>query len=94
MIEMQPAWRVSDAVVCADLGDEVVLLDTVTGIYYGLDQVGASIWDHLTKGEDAPAILAGLLTEYEVEPRTLQADLDAFLALLVARGLLIQGHPE
>jgi PqqD family protein of HPr-rel-A system len=78
---------VNEAVVRADVDDEAVLLHVETGIYFGLDALGAHIWRLLTDGATEGAIVAALLDEYEVEPARLRADLAAFLDRLAERGL-------
>jgi hypothetical protein len=78
---------ISASVACAELGDELVLLDTEGGVYFGLDAVGAAIWRLVAAGSDEAAILDQLLAEYDVEPERLAADVSAFLDLVEARGL-------
>jgi len=37
----------STTVVCAAVGNEAVLLDTVSGVYYGLNPLGLKVWTRL-----------------------------------------------
>ena len=78
---------ISESVACAELGDEVVLLNVETGIYFGLDAVGADMWRLLTEGAAEGDIVDRLLAEYDVEPDRLRADLAAVLDALEAKGL-------
>ena len=41
---MTDVRRILDGMVWTALGDEVVILKLDSGIYFGLDQVGARIW--------------------------------------------------
>jgi hypothetical protein len=75
-------------VVFAELGDEAVLLNTDTGVYFGLDSVGMQIWKLLLEGETEPRIHARLLGEYAVTPESLREDIAAFLQSLEQRGLV------
>jgi hypothetical protein len=77
----------SESVVCAELGEEAVLLNVETGIYFGLDAVGARIWALVAEGSPEVQIFDCLLAEYDVEPAALRSDLSAFLDLLEAKGL-------
>ena len=77
----------SESVVCAELDDEAGLLSVETGIYFGLDSVGARIWALLGEGAGPDEIFDRLLAEYDVEPAQLRADVSAFLEQLVANGL-------
>jgi hypothetical protein len=75
-------------VATRELDGELVLLNFDTESYYGLDEVGARIWEVL---RDAPSVEAGvaqLLHEFEVEEPTLRADVEALLTQLVDGGLV------
>ena len=78
----------SEAVVAADIGDGLVLLNVDTGVYYGLNVVGASSWRLLAEGKSAEAVLASLLREYDVDEDRLRTDLDRLFADLVRCGLV------
>ena len=70
------------------VADELILLDVVGGGYYGLDPVGARIWQILSDGRSAAEVLAELLAEYDVDESRARQDLLALLTDLNARGLL------
>jgi PqqD family protein of HPr-rel-A system len=78
----------SSSVVCADVNDEAVLLNVETGIYFGLDGLGAQIWKLIEEGANEEEILSRLLAEYEVTPEQLHGDLTEFLTQLDAHGLI------
>lgn len=75
-------------VMARQVGDETVILHLGSGNYYGLDPVGARIWQLLTEGRTTAAIREQLLAEYEVAPAQLDADLQRLLGDLLAAGLL------
>jgi hypothetical protein len=79
---------VNPAVVAAALDDEMILLNVETGIYFGLDAVGAEIWRQLAEGADETTIIDRLLAQYEVAPIRLRVDLANFLTTLAAKGLI------
>ena len=82
------ALTASESVVTADLGDELVLLDVHSGTYFGVDPIGARIWQLIGQGRTEEEIVLDLLTEYEVEATVLRLDVRNFLELLLAKGLL------
>ena len=53
--------------VSSDLQGEVAILDLKAGVYYGLDAVGARIWNLLQKPTTVNEIRDILLEEYDVE---------------------------
>jgi len=79
---------VSASVTHAELDDEVVLLDTRSGTYFSIDGVGIRIWESLRKGATEGQIVQRIVREYDVAPEVARADVAAFLAILVARGLI------
>jgi len=74
--------------VSSDLGEEVVILDLKQGVYYGLDAVGARIWDLIQEPKAVNEIRDVLLDEYEVEPERCERDLLTLLEELVAENLV------
>jgi hypothetical protein len=74
--------------LASDLGDEFVILDPRGGLYYGLNAVGARIWDLLATPCTRGVLADALLAEFEVEPKRLASDLDDLLAALVERRLV------
>lgn len=72
------------------VGDETVLLDLESGTYFGLDGVGKRIWESIDKGLTPRETAAVIVSEYEVDEATAQADVIEFVADLVERGLLVE----
>jgi hypothetical protein len=75
-------------VIAKMVGTEMVLLDYDRGIYYGLNPVGARVWQLLRDGATPDEIVAQLTDEYDVAPATLQADVAALLRDLEAKELV------
>ena len=80
-------FAVRESVVHAQLGDEAVLLNVESGVYFGLDEVGARIWEMLSNGADQEDMVARLLDEYDADQTTLRNDVADFLDALAAKGL-------
>lgn len=74
--------------VSTSLEDEAVILNLKDGVYYGLDPVGARIWELVQQPQSAGAIRDILLKEYEVAPDRCEQDLLRLLQELAARGLI------
>lgn len=74
--------------VYADLADELAILDSKSGIYYGLDPVGARIWSLLIEGKNVAQIRDVLLDEYDVDGRQLEADIAHLFEDLFTKGLI------
>ena len=72
------------------VGDETVLLDLASGMYFGLDDVGKRIWESVAEGQSLGETAAIIATEYEVDEAQAQAELIEFATDLVERGLLTE----
>ena len=83
--------RANDNVLFQDLHGEGVLLNLKTGVYFGLDPVGARIWQLLEKPAVLSEILESLLTEYDVAREQCAQDLLALVAEMEQRGLVTLG---
>ena len=70
------------------VGNEAVLLNLANEQYYGLDEIGTSIWQALTTTETIQAAYEKLLDEFEVSAEVLQKDLRELLEELLANGLV------
>ena len=70
------------------VGDETVLLDLSSGIYFGVDGVGKRIWDSIAEGRNLGQTAAVIAAEYEVDEVQAETDVIEFTSDLVERGLL------
>ena len=82
-----PKLTVNESVVHAVIDDEAVLLNVETGVYFGLDAVGARIWELLTQGATEADIVNQLLVEYDVSPAQVGKDVREFVHVLASKGL-------
>jgi len=84
------------SVVCASpnevssrVGEEAAILELDSAVYYGLDPVGARIFDLLQAPTRLGDVLATVLAEYDVDEPTARADLLALVEELLARRLVV-----
>lgn len=85
---LQTQWRISDQAIANAVADETVILHLGNGTYYGLDPIGARLWEALAAGECPATICAGLLETYDVTLDRLEADLRELLGELAANDLI------
>lgn len=71
-----------------DLGGEAAILQLEHGLYYGLDAVGARIWDLIQVPRSVEAVRDTLLDEYEVDPERCERELLELLEQLAAKRLI------
>jgi hypothetical protein len=69
-------------------GTRTVLLDSRSGHYYGLDEVGSRIWNLAQEGLPPSSIAEQLAEEYDAPPEKLQQDVSRFITELKGSRLL------
>ena len=74
--------------VSCDLAGEKAILDLKSGQYYGLNPVGARIWDLIQESKSVTEVLKTILDEYNVESEACERDLFALLEELQGKGLV------
>ena len=88
MVTEQSTVVVVPGLTAADLGGEAVVLDPNSGRYYGLNELGARIFELARKPRTVERIMSTLLQEYDVEEEKLKGDLLAFLHQMEQRQLI------
>ena len=78
----------SPDVVSRRLGDEIVLVHLKTNRIFSLSPTGARLWELLSDGKSRTEIEAALLSEYEVTPQQVSAEVDSLVGALEAERLL------
>ncbi len=79
---------VSAEQVSCPLGEEAAILNLKNSVYYGMNPVGARIWELLKQPKRVSELRDLLLDEYEVEPERCSQDLLALLQKMREEGLI------
>ena len=74
--------------VSADLSGEAAILNLKSGVYFGLNAVGASIWKLIQEPRSVNEINDALVQEYDVDPDQCEKDLLALLGELLSKELI------
>jgi len=77
----------ADEVVSCDLSGEEAMLDLASGVYYGLNGVGSAVWRQIRQPARVSDVVAGVVSEYEVEPERCERDVVALIQRLVDAGV-------
>ena len=85
-ISLGDTFTISKDAVFRDLDGEGVILDLNAGTYFGLNAVGARIWQLIVEKGALQAVFEALCTEFDADPETLERDLlDLVTSLAEAR---------
>ena len=79
---------VPETVLFRELDGEAVILNLDTESYLGLDPVGTRMWALLASQASIQAAYDILLSEYDVAPETLRADLERLLGEMLEHKLI------
>jgi len=79
---------VSGEQISCPLGDEAAILSLRDSVYYGVDPVGARVWNLLQQPKSVGQLRDSLVEEYEVDSARCERDLLAFLEHMLKEGLI------
>ena len=88
-VEASTVLRVAESVLKRTAGNETVLLDLDSEEFFGLDGVGARAFELFEQPRRLDAVVDTLLGEYDVDRKTLTADVTDLVSDLVERKLLV-----
>ncbi|MGH9348000.1 MAG: PqqD family protein [Vicinamibacterales bacterium] len=92
-LSLQSVVVASSHQVSRALGDDAVILDLNSGMYFGLNAVGARVWALLEHPRQVAEIRSVILDEFDVDHATCERDLLALLEELSGKALIeIVGH--
>lgn len=74
--------------MAADIAGEVVLLGVTAGRYYGLDSVGARVWQLIQAPTSIAEVVRTITAEYDVAPERCEADVLALFQKMIGAGLI------
>ncbi|MEV7398555.1 PqqD family protein [Aeromicrobium sp. NPDC092404] len=81
--------QASGTVLVRSAGTETVLLDQASEEFFGLDGVGARLFELLSEPSTIDTVADVLVEEYDVERAVLASDLLGLASELVERGLVV-----
>jgi hypothetical protein len=80
--------QIPDDVLVSELDGESVLLKLKSECYFGLDEIGTRFWDRLVSSHSIAGAYQAVLSEFDVDPDQLRADMTELLDSLVEQGLI------
>ena len=80
--------KVSNRALFQEIQNELVILDLAEEQYYGLDDVGATMWRLLNEHGDTAIVIKELCDYYGVDEAVVSKDLGELLEKLLAAGLV------
>ena len=77
-----------DSTLSAKIDGQVVALDVAKGVCYGLDPIGSRVWALIEQPVAVATVCQTLMSEYDVDASTCEADVLDLCEQLCAEGLI------
>jgi len=90
-VNLQGKVTIPEEVMTRRVGDETVILDLATGTYFGLDRVGADMWQLMGEGRTLAEVCDAMQALYETTREQLERDVVELAEKLRAQGLIRPG---
>ena len=74
--------------VSSELAGESVILNLKTGLYFGLNEVGAKIWEQIQSPKTFQEICNAIIAEYEVSEEECKKDVEELLEEMITAQLV------
>jgi Coenzyme PQQ synthesis protein D (PqqD) len=82
---------IRDDIVYREIDGEIVALSITSGEYLTLDATGSQLWRLIEQLGSIDRIKSALLAEYDLDDRSCDAEVQAFVTMLEAKGLVSCG---
>ena len=80
---------IPESVLAREISGEMVILDLNSERYFGLDTVGASMWEALSTGQNIGQAVVSMSAIYEADMEVLHRDLVELVQKLALYGLVV-----
>ncbi|MCF2443091.1 PqqD family peptide modification chaperone [Dyadobacter sp. CY345] len=82
-------YKLTSQQIASNVGGEIVILNHNKGEYYGLDEVGALVWNSLEeKPQSLDSLCETVLEDYDIDKQTCLADIESLLKDLISEKLV------
>lgn len=83
-------YKLNDEKMFADVTDDIaIIINSETGIYYGMNSLGTLVYENLNNGVSAESILAKLKS-FSNAPESLEQDFNNFIRKMCELGILTE----
>lgn len=87
-IELNSFISKNTGIISSKMDDEVVMMSIEKGNYYGLNPMGAEIWDLLTESMTVSALCEKLMAKFDVSQEQCEREVRVYLGKLLDEGLI------
>ncbi len=84
------AYSLTEEFVWKEVGDQVVVLNLDSGVYYSLNPTGSRVWKGLMEQSSLEDIVGKLCDEYRVNEATARKDAEEMIDQFLAKKMLVR----
>ncbi len=84
------AYSLTEEFVWKEVGDQVVVLNLDSGVYYSLNPTGSRVWKGLMDQSSLDDIVGKLCDEYSVSEATARKDAEEMIDQFLAKKMLVR----
>ena len=88
-MESERRYRQDTRLPSQEISGQSVIVVPAQSVMHLLDEVGTFLWLELRRSRSASELVASVREEFEVDLGQAQRDVDAFLSMLLEKGLVI-----
>ncbi|SEI77011.1 Coenzyme PQQ synthesis protein D (PqqD) [Dyadobacter koreensis] len=82
-------YKLTSQQIASNVGGEIVILNHNKGEYYGLDEVGALVWNSLEEEpQTLDSLCSAVLEDYDIDKQTCLEDIELLLKDLISEKLV------
>ena len=82
-------YKLTSQQIASNVGGEIVILNHKKGEYYGLDEVGALVWNSLEEQpQTLDSLCSAVLKDYDIDKHTCLKDIELLLKDLISEKLV------
>lgn len=87
-VDRSTMYQTTENHLYSEVAGEAVILDTESGVYYGLNSVGVDLWQWLQQPKTEAQIIDCVLAEYDVDSEQASQDIQSILQEMLSVGLI------
>lgn len=83
-------YSVNPACTVANLGEETVILNSESGVYFSLNEVGGFLWQRMSeRPHDFEELVTAVMAEYDTDEATCRNDIREIVDALSSEKLVV-----
>ena len=87
-------YKLNEAKMFCDIADNTaIIINSETGIYYGMNSLGTCVFENLTNGVSAENIL-NKLKSFKNAPVDLEENFKAYMNALIEKEIIVEAEPS